>query len=267
MTSRRSEKPVAESPSEREVRAFLEQTTGLRVTKIPTRNVRTADYYVDGDQPPYLVEVKSRLPSAQITELAPGASVFLEHDLRHDDRVGDWLASARSQMRSLDPEHARLWILWALAESTFDADAQVARIVSSLYGYRRAVVTTPPHRSVGCYYAGRAAFDRFPDIDAVITYRMHANDVDVGVHLNEASERLSQVLNCQIVKAICGNGPPPTAPSHHPPLDDVVVPRGLLASGGEDAVLAHLTAALGGARIRFWSHEKQFVGAVRMKKE
>jgi hypothetical protein len=251
-----------ESPEEREAREFISTVVGLSVSRIKASELRTADYEINGDSPGYLVEVKSRNPPRELVELQPATHISLTRPLRHDDAVGSWLAEAKQQMKTVDPTHARLWFVWGVASSGFDPDAQAERIVSSLYGFRRAIEAFPLHRGLGCYYAQRATFDRFPEIDGVIVYRPDGSDAHVGLNLNEASPRLQIARACKLTQVLKGHGLTPTCPSESAKEDEIVVPRGMAEKDGEAAVLRYVQKASGIPKVSFWAQEVQYIGAV-----
>jgi hypothetical protein len=131
--------------------------------KIPTTSERTPDFEVGGDDPGYLVEVKSRLLDERLSKPTTPIGPPVEKFMRHDPKVGDWLADAKQQFRTLDPDHERLWFLWCSMEARFRGENQGERTISVLYGVREAHDVEPPHRIVVVFYGMPAAFDRFPD--------------------------------------------------------------------------------------------------------
>lgn len=158
-------------PEEDLARRFFEEI-GLVVTPIDTAPTRTPDLQVDGDGPGFLVEVKRRTDSEEFTRALRDC-----HDgeqARHlglDRNLQRALDSAHDQLRRLDPSHDRLWIVWLTLDVHAGGKVGIETVVGTLYGVKQAILPAEHGDgaiSIDCFYARRGAFERRPDLDAVI---------------------------------------------------------------------------------------------------
>lgn len=121
---------------ERDARRVL-HALGFKADKVATTSDKTADFSVEGDTPAYLVEVKSRLLDERLKLAGPGLSEPITKSMRHDAKVGDWLAHSKQQFRGIDPGHERLWFLWCSMESPLGASAKSSEPSPSSTASRR----------------------------------------------------------------------------------------------------------------------------------
>jgi hypothetical protein len=211
------------------------------VRKIPTNSQRTADFDVGGDEPAYLVEVKSRLLDERVAHPTHPHGPVVEKPMRHDAKVSDWLAVSKQQFRTLDPEHARLWFMWCSMESRFGPVTQVERTISVLYGVRAAQDVNPPHRDVIVFYAMPGAFDRFPEIDGAVI--VLPGDPQMTFCPNERSPRLDVVMRSKLVRSLRDAGVSRMLPSERAvAIDGLVVPEGVRGSD-HVTILRHVQRA------------------------
>lgn len=186
-------------PPELDAQSIL-RGLGFDAEKIDRTSDKTADFRVDGDEPGYLVEVKSRLLDERLNLKTPGISEPITKSMRHDAKVVDWLAQSKLQFKSLDRNHERLWLLWCSMESPFGGLRQFERTVSVLYGVREALNVMPPHENVLVFYATPGAFARLPDIDGAVV--VLADSDGITFCPNEASPRFDLVMRSRLVKAL-----------------------------------------------------------------
>lgn len=92
-----------ESQEEKDARHFFEKILELTVERVLSSTKETADYIVDGEDPGYVVEVKSRLADKkERKELLLIGHATTEEPWTHRWAV-DVARKARKQMRNLDP--------------------------------------------------------------------------------------------------------------------------------------------------------------------
>jgi hypothetical protein len=189
--------------AERNAKHVLEGL-GFGVRKVPTTSERTPDFEVEGDASGYLVEVKSRLLDERLSKPTAPIGPPVEKAMRHDAKVGDWLADAKQQFRTLDPQHERLWFLWCSMDARFGGKNQGERTISVLYGVRQAHDIEPPRRIVVVFYAIPAAFDRFPEIDGAVVVQPRESRITFCP--NEASPRFARVMASRLVRELRQKG-------------------------------------------------------------
>jgi hypothetical protein len=229
---------------------------GFTARKIPTTSEKTADFDVRGDAPAYLVEVKSRLLDVRLAN--PTESIGeVTKSMRRDAKVGDWLADAKQQFRTRDPDHARLWFLWCSMESPLSGMNQVERTLSVLYGVQETFDLEPPHRSAVIFYATPAAFDRFPEIDGAVVVLPEIGGLTFCP--NEGSPRFGAVMGSRLVRELREKGVGPMLPSERAAaVGGHVVPAAL--RGADCAkVLQHVQEVLGSRYVNFMAAEVEYM--------
>lgn len=220
---------------------------GLRPSEIPRENCRTADFLVDGDSPGYVVEAKARLLNE--AQLAPGTHTV---EKGFDNKVYNWLFDARQQCHCVDPEHERLWFVWASAEGPIAFEIQATRIFHSLYGIRYARDASLPPREFRLYYADRYAFEDFKEIDAVVISVDAGNHVvpKLGICPNEDSPRFRAVRRSKLVRKLRKMAIPFSVPRDCAKSEGCALPK-TIDRKDERAVLAHARNALDSGPLKF----------------
>lgn len=161
-----------DNSDELEARDFFERGLGLQAVRVAERHEKTADYLIDGELPGYVVEVKSRFDSKDVTRAWRDhgqASVVLP--VAFHRWAVDVAHNAEKQMLTLDPAGVRWWVLWLGVQNELAAGAVFDQIVGSLYGVREVVYwdqATGGAVSKSCLQAYSGAFERSPSIDAAI---------------------------------------------------------------------------------------------------
>jgi hypothetical protein len=235
---------------------------GFTIRKIPTSSQRTADFDVMGDEPAYFVEVKSRLLDERVANPAQPYGELVEKPMRHDAKVGNWLADARQQFRTLDPEHARLWFIWCSMESRFGRMNQIERAISVLYGVREAHDVEPPHRSVIVFYAMPAAFDRFPEIDGAVV--VVPGDTRMTFCPNEKSPRFDAAMRSKLVRSLRNAGVRTMLTSERAvAVGGYVVPENVRGSD-RVTILRHVQRATGLPYLNFMAIEVEVMQSGRI---
>ncbi len=180
-------------PEEAEARRFFE-LLGLTVTSIATASTRTPDLQVDGDGSGYLVEVKRRTDSEEfaraLRKLGDSEQV---RPLGFEPNLMAILESARDQLQQWDSNHARLWVIWLAMDVHAGTEVAIETVVGTLYGVKQAIMPAEHGEgaiSIDCYYARAGAFERRPDMDAVIV----SLPSGFCACVNEFSPRSDQVL-------------------------------------------------------------------------
>lgn len=99
---------IDESVEDREARRFFEEGLGLTVTRVPTAKAQTPDFLIDGEQPGYVLEIKSRFDDESFSkELERGYTAVRSRSLGHDRWTVDQARGARKQLMSSDPARGR----------------------------------------------------------------------------------------------------------------------------------------------------------------
>lgn len=163
-------RPEEESPSELEARRLFEQGLSLTVDRIPATTRKTADYVVHGEEPGYVVEVKTRYGDEEARrDLQEQGSAVVQQSASFHRWSVDAARAARKQMRDLDPGTHRWWVLWLSVQTEFAGAVVFDQIVGSLYGVRQVVFWAGEEAiSRDCVGAVTGAFEKYPEIDAVI---------------------------------------------------------------------------------------------------
>ncbi len=227
---------------------------GLSASKVATTSEKSADFRVEGDDPAYLVEVKSRLLDGRLNLNAPGLSEPLNKSMRHDAKVGQWLSESRQQFKALDPAHDRLWFLWCAMEASFGSMNQVERTISVLYGVREALNVMPPHQSILVFYATPGAFARFPDVDGAVVFWPEGSGTTLCP--NESSPRFEKVMRSKLLQALRNAGVGPVLPSERADaMQGYVIPPEVR---GTDNVLPHLQRAKGLPYLNFQAMDVEY---------
>ena len=238
---------------ERDARSIL-RGLGFDANKVTTTSEKSADFRVEGDDPPYLVEVKSRLLDGRLSLTAPGLSEPLNKSMRHDAKVGQWLSESRQQFKALDPDHERLWFLWCAMEASFGSINQVERTISVLYGVQEALNVMPPHQSILVFYATPGAFARFPDVDGAVIFWPEGSGITLCP--NEASPRFNLVMRSKLLRTMRDAGVASVLPSERAEtMQGYVIPPEVR---GTDEVLRHLQGVKGLPYLNFQAMDFEY---------
>jgi hypothetical protein len=199
-----------ESIEEREARRFFEDGLGLKVTRVPSATHKTPDFLIDGEQPGYMLEVKSRFDDENFSkELERGYTDVRSRALGHDRWAVDNARRARKQLISRDPTRERFWVLWFAVECLSSTKAMFDQVIGTLYGVRQVMYWDEASQSAhgrDCLYAVPGVFERWPDIDgAVVTV---GNSITLCV--NEFSDKTQDFQSCRLYQSFARRGGPVT---------------------------------------------------------
>jgi len=129
---------IDESAQEKEARRFFEEGLHLMVTRIPSTASKTPDFFVDGETPGYVVEVKSRFDDQDfLRELRQGSTAVRSRGIGHARWTEDTARSARKQMVSGDYARKRFRVIWLAVECLSSTDAMFEQVIGTLYGVRQ----------------------------------------------------------------------------------------------------------------------------------
>lgn len=163
---------VDESAQEKEARRLFEEGLHLMVTRIPTSASKSPDFFVDGETPGYVVEVKSRFDDEDfLGELRRGSTAVRSRAIGHARWTEDTARSARKQMMSADSERQRFRVLWLAVECLSSTEAMFEQVIGTLYGVRQVAYwdeATQQSHGRECLFAVPGVFERWPDIDCAI---------------------------------------------------------------------------------------------------
>jgi len=199
-----------ESIEEREARRFFEKGLGLKITRVPSATQKTPDFLIDGEQPGYLLEVKSRFDDEGFSkELERGYTEVRSRALGHDRWAVDNARRARKQLISSDPTRERFWVLWFGVECLSSTEAMFDQVIGTLYGVRQVMYWDEASQSGhgrDCLYAVLGVFERWSDIDgAVVTV---GNSITLCV--NEFSNKAQDFQACRLYQSFARHGGPVT---------------------------------------------------------
>jgi hypothetical protein len=242
--------------AEAEAEKILRELLDLLPTKIEEGSTRSADFLVDGDDPPYVVEVKSRFLPKQVVDPPPNEETKpYVRSMTRDLGVRDWFPEAAEQFAAVDPSHERLWFLWCSMEG-FDPDTQLERTVRTLYGARTAHDAIDLERQWPVFYSEPTIFESFPEIDGAVVL---APPDGATFCPNEFSPRLEAVLQSKLVRNLRGQGVHRMLPVERAAeMGGYVVP---LSVDRKDAgaVLRHCQSALGARYLQFLAQEIEYI--------
>jgi hypothetical protein len=163
---------IDESPQEKEARRFFEEGLHLIVSRIPSATLKTPDFFVDGEAPGYIVEVKSRFDDKDfLKELKLGATAVRRRALGHARWTEDNARSGRKQMLTGDLGRKRFWVLWIAIECLSSTEAMFDQVIGTLYGVRQVAYwdeATQQNHGRECLFAVPGVFERWPEIDCAI---------------------------------------------------------------------------------------------------
>jgi hypothetical protein len=196
------------SLEEQEARRFFEEGLGLTVTRVPSAPSKTPDFLVDGEQPGYVLEVKSRFDDEGfLKELHRGFTAVHSRSLGHDRWTEDNARRARKQLMHGDPTHERFWVLWVAVECLSSTEAMFNQVIGTLYGVRQVAywdeVSQTTHGRE-CLFVVPGVFERWPDIDAAIV------TVGEGITLcvNEFSDKAWHFQSSLLYQSFAQRGGP-----------------------------------------------------------
>lgn len=199
---------IDESLEEQEARRFFEEGLGLIVTRVPSAKPKTPDFLIDGEQPGYVLEVKSRFDDENfLKELEFGSTVVRSRALGHDRWAVDQARSARKQLMGSDPTHERFWVLWYAVECLSSTEAMFNQVIGTLYGVRQVAYWDEASQTTHgreCLFVVPGVFERWPDIDAAI--------VTVGgsitLCVNEFSDKAGRFQSSLLYQSFAQRGGP-----------------------------------------------------------
>lgn len=171
-------------PAEREAFLFL-RDHGCDVRPVPRSQEMTPEFEVELSGERYLVEVKARRDDDAVAHVQSD-EVFAksQHAFWSVSIYGN-VKKAVLQMRQQDPHHERLWIVWLAAEARVFGEGTKEQLRGTLLGTHAVVdlatLTDEGVTSKDCFYAQRAAFEAFPEVDAAIL----ADDEGYEMWVNE----------------------------------------------------------------------------------
>jgi len=232
---------IEESAQEKAARRFFEESLHLMVTRIPSTASKTPDFFVDGETPGYVVEVKSRFDDEDfLGELRQGSTAVRSRAIGHARWTEDTARSARKQMVSGDSARKRFRVLWLAVECLSSTEAMFEQVIGTLYGVRQVAYwdeVTQQNAGRECLFAISGVFERWPDIDcAIIT----VGD-SITLCINEFSEKAASFQASALYQSFARRGGP-VSPS------DLQANRGFLSIGdrtidrtNEDAVRHYLS--------------------------
>ena len=189
-----------ESLKEQEARRFFEEGLGLIVTRVPSTTSKTPDFLIDGEQPGYVLEVKSRCDDESfLKELEHGSTAVRSRVLGHDRWAVDQARSARKQLICSDPTRERFWVLWFAVECLSSTEAMFNQVIGTLYGIRQVAYWDEVSQTMHgreCLFVVPGVFERWPDIDGAIvtvgdSITLCANE------FSDKAERFQSSLLCQ----------------------------------------------------------------------
>jgi len=160
-------------PEELEALAFLERL-GLIVVPVPTAKSKTPEFLVNGDTRGYAVEVKARRDTDGWERALRGGEVaYQKRAMGYARWCEDVAHNALKQLKSVDLEHTRWWVLWLSIGCRAGIDAMFNQAVGSLFGVRQVVYYDPDsdkHLMRDCLFAKPGVFERHHQfVSAVVT--------------------------------------------------------------------------------------------------
>lgn len=199
---------IDESNEEKEARRFFEEGLHLMVTRIPSATSKTPDFFVDGEMPGYVVEVKTRFDDEHfLGELQRGSTAVRSRALGHDRWAADSARRARKQLMSSDSGRERFWVLWFAVECVSSTEAMFDQVIGTLYGVRQVAYwdeSTQQAHGRECLFAVPGVFERWPDIDCAIVTVADA----ISLCANEFSEKAALFRSSTLHQAFARRGGP-----------------------------------------------------------
>lgn len=150
------------------VQSLLEEEMGFSVDKIPESDVMTPDFHASKETSHYLIEVKSKSPSSELSEdrdrqLQSGKVFEESYALTRQSSITKIVSGAKSQLASMPPgpDCCRLLCFVGLGHN---ANAKLEQIEATLFGTRTVIDwTTEDGPSMQCYYFGFSDFYLYSD--------------------------------------------------------------------------------------------------------
>jgi hypothetical protein len=171
-------------PAEREALLFL-RDHGCDARPVPRSQEMTPEFEVELNGERYLFEVKARRDDDAIEHVRSDQIFMKSQHMFWSMAVYGNVKKAVLQMRQHDPRHERIWIVWLTAEAPIAGDATKEQIRGTLLGTHAVVdlatMTDQGLTQTDCFYAQRAAFEAFRDVDAAVLadddgYEMWVNE-------------------------------------------------------------------------------------------
>jgi hypothetical protein len=158
-------------PAELYAEHLLEKTVGLKVTVIKAdRKQKTAEFLVDGDDPGYAIEVKTRQNTDEWTRtINKGEAAMESRPVGYSTWAEGPPEYAVKQLASIDPEHKRWWVLWVSIAVRPTGKAAVEEVFGSLFGSRHIFHGLPGDnqwRDKSCLYVVPGVFERSTELCA-----------------------------------------------------------------------------------------------------
>jgi len=197
-----------ESLEEQEARRFFEEGLGLIVTRVPGAKPKTPDFLIDGEQPGYVLEVKSRFDDESFCkELERGSTAVRSRALGHDRWAVDQARSARKQLMGSDPTRERFWVLWFAVECLSSTEAMFDQVIGTLYGVRQVAYWDEASQTMHgreCLFVVPGVFERWPDIDgAIVTV-----GESITLCVNEFSDKAKRFQLSRLYQSFAQRGGP-----------------------------------------------------------
>jgi hypothetical protein len=197
-----------ESVEEQEARRFFEAGLGLKVMRVPSAKSKTSDFLIDGEQPGYVLEVKSRFDDESfLRELERGDTAVRSRALGHDRWAVDQARSAHKQLAGSDPTRERFWVLWYAVECLSSTEAMFNQVIGTLYGIRQVAYwdeTSQTAHGRECLFVVPGVFERWPDIDAAIV----TVENSITLCVNEFSAKLERFQSSLLYQSFAQRGGP-----------------------------------------------------------
>lgn len=139
---------------------------------------------------------------------------------------------------------------------------QLERTLKVLYGVLETLDLQPPNRTTVVFYAMKAAFERFADIDGALVAVPEMQGLTFCP--NESSPRLSAVMNSKLVRELRANDIGPMLPHERAArVGGYVVPPEVRGSE-HVAILRHVQKALGSAYLNFMLGDTEYLQTGRI---
>jgi hypothetical protein len=139
---------------------------GLVCRRIPRTSAQTPDFLVEGDTFPMVLEVKTVQDDDAWSFPPTGEIASGNRRLFHQNKAYRSTVEALAQLRSHDPTHQRLWLVWLLAAEHRWGEGALDTLRGTLLGMRSAAQLDDDRAVVrDVYYATRGTFERLQELD------------------------------------------------------------------------------------------------------
>lgn len=189
-------------PEEQEAFEVLENM-GLEVNPIETNESKTAEFFVDGDNRGYVIEVKSRSDSEQWKkDINSGEVAYVSRPTGYDRWAEDVSRYAIKQFKSVDSGHSRWWVTWLVAEVSSSNQVMFKQTVSSLFGVRQ-IVDLATSNMWNCVNAVPGVYERHTEIVGTVVIRSGS----LTLCVNENAKDYQTFKNSVLYKSFKRLGP------------------------------------------------------------